>query len=205
MRSERVNPGIVHAANSPATILVPDSHFDMVRCGIAIYGLHPSKGTYSAVDLAPAMTVKTRISLVKRIGMGEGVSYGLTWRAATQATIATLPIGYADGVHRLLSNRMSVLLRGRRVSQVGRVCMDQLMIEVPRDVEVAAGDECVLVGAQRDQRISMDRSPNSRKPSTGRRHARTACEWAVCTSDAPAVRKHRFSRLSAGGTTAHRR
>jgi len=156
MRSERVDPGIVHAANSPATILVPDSHFDMVRCGIALYGLHPARSTQSHVDLAPAMSVRSRASLVKRIGMGEGVSYGLTWHAATQATIATLPLGYADGVHRVLSNKMTVLAGGRRLAQVGRVCMDQFMVEVPRDMKIARGDECVLVGSQGAERISMD-------------------------------------------------
>jgi len=156
MRTERVDPGIVHAANSPATILVPESHFDMVRCGIALYGLHPARSTYGAVDLAPAMSVKARALLVKRIGMGEGVSYGLTWQATTTTTIATLPLGYADGVHRVLSNQMRVLGRGRFLPQVGRVCMDQFMVEVPRGAELTEGDEVVLVGAQGDERISMD-------------------------------------------------
>jgi alanine racemase len=155
MRSERVDPGIVHAANSPATILVPESHFDMVRCGIAIYGLHPAADTYDAVDLRPAMAVKARATLVKRIGIGEGVSYGLTWHAGAQTTIATLPLGYADGVHRLLSGRMLVLLAGKRCAQVGRICMDQLMVEVPRGVEAARGDEFVLVGTQGAERILL--------------------------------------------------
>ena len=156
MRTERVDPGIVHAANSPATILVPDSHFDMVRCGIAIYGLHPAATTYDKIELAAAMSVKARVTLVKRIGMGEGVSYGLTWQAATQTDIATLPLGYADGVHRVLSNQMQVLGSGKRLSQVGRVCMDQFMVEVPRGVQLAQGDEVVLVGEQGSERITMD-------------------------------------------------
>ncbi|PKQ15837.1 MAG: alanine racemase [Actinobacteria bacterium HGW-Actinobacteria-7] len=156
MRSERVDPGIVHAANSPATILVPEAHFDMVRCGIAIYGLHPAPSTYEEIDLKPALAVKARATLVKRIGIGEGVSYGLTWQAGAQTTIATLPLGYADGVHRALSGRMQVLLAGRRCSQVGRICMDQLMIEIPRGVEASRGDEFVLVGAQGGERIALD-------------------------------------------------
>lgn len=156
MRTERVNPGIVHAANSPATILVPDSHFDMVRCGIALYGLHPAKSTYDRADLTPAMSVKARVLLVKRIGMGEGVSYGLTWHASSPSTIATLPLGYADGVHRVLSSRMRVLGRGVPLPQVGRICMDQLMIEVVRGAELAAGDEVVLVGEQNGETILMD-------------------------------------------------
>lgn len=155
MRTEGVNPGIVHAANSPATILVPESHFDMVRCGIAIYGLHPSSDTIGKIDLRPAMSIKARTTLVKRIGMGEGVSYGLTYRAAAPTTIATLPLGYADGVHRVLSNKMQVLASGRRLQQVGRICMDQFMVEIPRDLEIVRGDEFVLVGSQGSESIAM--------------------------------------------------
>lgn len=156
MRTEGVNPGIVHAANSPATVLYPQSHFDMVRCGIAIYGLEPSSAATGRVDLRPAMSVKARATLVKRIGIGEGVSYGLTWQAAAPSTIATLPLGYADGVHRVLSNAMSVLLGGVRTQQVGRVCMDQFMVEVPRGVPFERGDEAVLVGTQGPSAITME-------------------------------------------------
>lgn len=156
MRTERVRPRIVHAANSAATILHPESHFDLVRCGIAIYGLHPAPATRGKIDLRPAMSVKARVSFVKRIGLGDGVSYGLTWHAAAPTTIATLPLGYADGVHRVLSNSMEVLIGGRRCRQVGRVCMDQLMVEVPAGLEVRPGDEAVLVGSQGAERITMD-------------------------------------------------
>jgi len=156
MRSERVDPGIVHAANSAGTILRPESHLDMVRCGIAIYGLHPAGSTYDAVRLKAAMSVRARAVLVKRIGVGEGVSYGLTWHAGASATIATLPLGYADGVHRVLSNRMGVLCGGHRLEQVGRVCMDQLMVEVPRAVAAERGTVFTLVGADGDACITMD-------------------------------------------------
>lgn len=156
MRSERVDPGIVHAANSPATIFLPESHLSMVRCGIAIYGLLPAPQAADHVDLRPAMSVKARTTLVKRIGMGEGVSYGLTWHAGAAATIATLPLGYADGVHRVLSNRMEVLCGGRRIPQVGRVCMDQFMVEVPRGIAAERGTEFVIVGEQGSERISME-------------------------------------------------
>jgi alanine racemase len=143
-----IDPGTVHAANSPATILRPDTHFDMVRCGIAIYGLHPADTTHGVVELEPAMSIKARVTRVARLAMGEGVSYGFTWHAPAPATVATLPIGYADGVRRCLSNRMEVLIGGRLCRQVGRVCMDQLMVEVPRGLDVAVGDEAVLVGPQ---------------------------------------------------------
>jgi alanine racemase len=102
------------------------------------------------------MAVKARASLVKRIGIGEGVSYGLTWQAAAPSTIATLPLGYADGVHRVLSSRMPVLLAGVRAQQVGRVCMDQLMVEVPRGLQFERGDEAVIVGASGDSVITME-------------------------------------------------
>ncbi len=156
MRSAGVRPALVHAANSAATILHPETHLGMVRCGIAIYGLHPAPSTYQAIDLEPAMQVKARVTLVKRIGLGEGVSYGFTYHAAAPTTIATVPLGYADGVHRVLSNRMQVLIGGRRCQQVGRVCMDQLMVEVPDGLPVEQGDEVVLIGAQGDERITLD-------------------------------------------------
>jgi len=156
MRTEGVNPGVVHAANSPATILYPEAHFDMVRCGIAIYGLHPSANTKGVVELEPARSVLARVSYVKRIGMGDGVSYGLTWQAAAPTVIATIPLGYADGVHRVSSNTMEVLIGGQRCRQVGRVCMDQFMVEVPRGLTVIRGDEVVLVGSQGSQRITLD-------------------------------------------------
>jgi alanine racemase len=156
MRTEGVRPPFVHAANSAATILHPESHFAMVRCGIALYGLDPSPATRGMADLKPAMRVKARVSFVKRIGLGDGVSYGLTWHAAAPTMIATLPLGYADGVHRVLSNAMDVLIGGRRCKQVGRVCMDQLMVEIPPGLEVRPGDEAVLVGEQGEEHIGMD-------------------------------------------------
>ncbi len=156
MRDEGVDPGIVHAANSAGTILHPDAHFHMVRCGIAIYGLHPDRSTYGRIDLRPAMAIKARLSFVKRIAMGEGVSYGLTWRAAAPALIGTLPLGYADGVHRVLSNHFSVLVGGKRCEQVGRVCMDQFMIELPRGSSFRIGEPAVIVGSQGSETILMD-------------------------------------------------
>lgn len=156
MRDENTRPELVHACNSAGAILHPEAHLDMVRCGIALYGLHPAPSTYERIDLRPAMRVVARASLVKRIGMGEGVSYGLTWRAAAPTTVATVPLGYADGVHRVLSNRMQVLAGGVRCPQIGRVCMDQFMFEVPRSARVAEGDEVVICGVQGGERILMD-------------------------------------------------
>jgi alanine racemase len=156
MRTEGLRPSIVHAANSAATVLRPETRFDMVRCGIAIYGLHPAPSTYGRVELVPAMRVVARVSFVKRIGLGEGVSYGFTYHANGPTTVATLPLGYADGVPRLASNSMEVLIGGRRCRQIGRVCMDQLMVEVPEGMRVEVGDEAVIVGSQGKERIVMD-------------------------------------------------
>lgn len=156
MRDRGMDPGIVHAANSPATILHPETHHDMVRCGIAIYGLHPSPDTARKVELRPAMTVKAKVSRVRRLTMGEGVSYGFTWHAPSPTTVATLPVGYADGYRRGLSNKARVLAGGLSCRQVGRVCMDQFMFEVPRGVDVKAGDEVVLVGVQGSERVTLD-------------------------------------------------
>jgi len=155
-RRRGIDPGIVHAANSAATILHPETHFDMVRCGIALYGLHPDPSTHGRIRLEPAMSVKSRVTRVARLGMGEGVSYGMTWHAAAPTTVATLPIGYADGIRRSLSNTMQVLLGGVPCRQVGRVCMDQLMVEIPRGVEVAVGDEAVLIGRQGGAELTLE-------------------------------------------------
>lgn len=156
LKSEGVDAGIVHAANTAATILHPEAHFGMVRCGIGIYGLHPDPATYGRLDLAPAMSVKALVSHVKRVGMGEGVGYGFTFHASAPTTVATLPLGYADGLHRVVSNRADVLLGGRRCRQVGRVAMDQLMVEVPDGLAVRVGDEAVIVGQQGRETMSMD-------------------------------------------------
>jgi len=155
-RRRGIDPGIVHSANSAATILHPETHFDMVRCGIATYGLHPDPVTHGRIDLHPAMSVRARVSRVARLSMGEGVSYGMTWHAASPTTVATLPIGYADGIRRSLSNTMHVIIGGQMCRQVGRVCMDQLMVEVPRGLEVSVGDEAVLIGSQGDAELTLE-------------------------------------------------
>jgi len=151
-----VEPGIVHAANSAATILAPDAHHDMVRCGISIYGLHAADSTRDRITLTPAMSVKGCLAQVKHLAMGDGVSYGLAWRASGPTTVAALPLGYADGVHRCLSDKMSVLIGGKRCDQVGVVCMDQAVVQIGRGIEAQAGDEFVLVGVQGGERITMD-------------------------------------------------
>jgi alanine racemase len=145
-REEGVKFEIAHLSNSSATMSRPDLAFDMVRPGIAVYGLSPvpERGD---MGLIPAMTVKCAVALVKSIRAGEGVSYGHTWIAEQDTTVALMPIGYADGVFRSLGGRLEVLINGRRRPGVGRICMDQFLVDLgPGQVDVAEGDEAILFG-----------------------------------------------------------
>jgi len=147
-----------HAANSAATILLPESHLDLVRVGAALYGLSPGPGGMGSVqllNLRPAMSLRSRVGLTKRVSAGEGVSYGLQYRLERDSTIATVPIGYADGYARALSDRGAVLIRGRRYPIAGAVTMDQLMVDCGDD-EIEVGDEVVLFGSQGDDEITAD-------------------------------------------------
>jgi len=137
---------IAHLSNSSATMSRPDLAFDMVRPGIAVYGLSPvpERGD---LGLLPAMTVKCAVALVKPVRAGEGVSYAHTWIAERDTTVALLPVGYADGVFRSLGGRLDVLINGRRRPGVGRICMDQFLVDLgPGQVDVAEGDEAILFG-----------------------------------------------------------
>ena len=135
-----------HIANSAATLSRPDLHFDLVRPGIAMYGLNPVP---QRDDLRPAMSFRSSVVLTKRVSAGESVSYGHTWTAARDTTLALVPVGYADGVPRGLSGRMDVWLGGKRRPIAGRVCMDQLVVDCGDD-EPAAGSEVILFGAGSD-------------------------------------------------------
>ncbi len=146
-----------HAANSAAVIDVPEAHLDMVRPGIMLYGLAPSREVdLTGVDLRPAMTLKAKIALVKNLPAGSSVSYGRTFRAPAEVRVATLPIGYADGYTRLLSNRAEVLIRGRRAPVIGRICMDQCMVDVSAIPEASVGDEAVLFGSDGEDLLPVD-------------------------------------------------
>jgi alanine racemase len=138
-----------HLANSAATLTRPDLHLDLVRAGIAVYGLDPLGRPVAQSPLRPAMTLSARVALVKRVPAGEGVSYGHAWTAPTATTLALVPVGYADGVPRRLNfaGRMRVLLGGRLRPVVGRVCMDQVVVDCgPDGGGVAPGDTAVLFG-----------------------------------------------------------
>ena len=147
--AQGVNFEVAHLANSAAAMTRPDLACDMVRPGIAVYGLAPVPDR-GDLGLVPAMTLKSVVVLVRSVAAGDAVSYGGTWVAGRDTTVALLPIGYADGVPRALSGRFQVLINGRCRPSVGRVCMDQFVVDLgPGPADVAEGDEAVLFGPGR--------------------------------------------------------
>ena len=165
LRDAGIDPGIVHCDNTPGTILHPEAHMDMCRVGIGLYGLHPADVTIPRIDLWPVMSVRARVTHVCYPEVGDGVSYGLTYRIPRRnIQIATVPIGYADGLSRNLSNQMEVLAGGTRCRQVGRICMDQFMFAVDVNPSrsfrpahpVNYGDVVTVIGTDGDLAITAD-------------------------------------------------
>ena len=155
IRSAGVTPRLRHAANSGATILHPDSHLDLVRPGIALYGIEPGPGVGTHLGLRPALTWRSRVSAVKRLVAGEAISYGHRYRLERDAWVATVPVGYADGYPRQLTNLGEVLIGGRRARVAGTVTMDQLLVDCG-DEAVRVGEEIVLIGSQGSETIGAD-------------------------------------------------
>jgi alanine racemase len=157
LRAGGVDTGIVHAANSAGMLCHPASRYDLVRSGIAVYGIPPAPALARLADLRPAMRLASEVSFVKTVAAGEGISYGHRQRLARDSTIATVPIGYADGVFRSLPLAgQEVLVHGERRPIVGVVTMDQLMVDCGPDADVHRGDEVVLLGDQGDERVTPD-------------------------------------------------
>ncbi len=153
LKRQSLEPEVIHCANSGAIQQLPESHFNMVRPGITLYGYHPSRMMEHDLPLTPAMSIKTTVSFVKWVNPGESVSYGRRFVAHRKTRIATLPIGYADGYSRLLSNKSHVLINGQKFPIAGTVCMDQLMVDVGNS-DVKVGDQAVLVGRQGESHIT---------------------------------------------------
>ncbi|WP_110461579.1 alanine racemase [Ruminiclostridium sufflavum] len=149
---------VKHCANSAGVIEYPEMHLDMVRPGIILYGMYPSEEVdKSKIDLKPAMTLKANVVLVKEVEKNTSISYGRIYTTKRTSKIATIPIGYADGYTRMLSNKGEVLVRGQYAPVVGRVCMDQCMLDVTDlDCSVEVGDEVVLIGKQEDKVITAE-------------------------------------------------
>jgi alanine racemase len=141
-------------ANSGAVLDIPASYFNQVRVGYLLYGLYPSSETSESIRVKPAMSLKSRVLFIKEVQKGTPISYGKTYIAKRKTKIATIPLGYADGYSRLLSNKGEVLIRGRRAKVVGRVCMDAFMVDVTRIPNVKAGDEVVVMGRQGKDEIT---------------------------------------------------
>lgn len=165
LRDARLETGLVHCDNTPGTVLHPKQHFDMCRAGIGLYGLHPADTTRGRIQLEPVMSVRARVIRTVYPQVGAGVGYGATWRVPARGMqVATVPVGYADGLARDLSNRMEVLVNGRRMQQVGRICMDQFMFAVPVNTArtyqpvspVGVGDYVTIIGRDGDDEITAD-------------------------------------------------
>ncbi|MDQ3644013.1 MAG: alanine racemase [Actinomycetota bacterium] len=150
---ERADNLLVHAANSAATFRERGCHFDMVRSGVAIYGLDPFGEDPRARGLEPALELESYVAAVKRFEPGESAGYGRRWTAAEPTCVGTVPIGYGDGWRRALTNDCDVLVRGRRRPLVGTVSMDNVTVELGLDTDVQPGDTAVLIGAQGEERI----------------------------------------------------
>lgn len=154
LSSEKIRPAFIHAANSAASLVRPSAAFDMVRLGIAMYGLSPSGECPLPAEFVPALEWKTVISHVKTLPPGSGVSYGHEYITREKERIGTVPIGYADGFRRQPGN--IVLVHGKKTPVIGRVCMDQIMLQLDHIPEAKAGDEVVLIGKQGNACITAD-------------------------------------------------
>lgn len=157
--------GLIHCDNTPATVLYPETHLDMCRVGIGLYGLQPSEFTHPRMTLSPVMSVRARVTRVLYPEAGSGVSYGQTYMVTKQNTqIATIPVGYADGLSRTLSDKMDVLIHQTRCPQVGHICMDQCMVAIDVDTrrrvrpmsEVHYGELVTILGTDGEESISAD-------------------------------------------------
>jgi len=138
-------PSIRHAANSGAVLHMPESYFDMVRPGVLFYGIYPDFDVARTVNVHPALTWKSRVVYAKNVPAGTPVSYGSLWHGEQDANIATIPCGYADGYFRRMTNKPSVIINGKKYPQVGRICMDQFMVNIGTD-DVCIGDDVILLG-----------------------------------------------------------
>jgi alanine racemase len=151
------HPGtIAHAANSAAVYRDPAAHFDMARCGIAVYGLDPFGEDAHARGLEPALSLHSYVAAVRRLDPGESAGYGRTWRAERPTLVGTVPIGYGDGWRRALSNKADVLIQGRRHPLVGTVSMDNVAVDLGPETSVRPGEPAVLIGVQGDEHIACE-------------------------------------------------
>ena len=150
MKSKGIEPEIRHCCNSGATILRPEYAMDMIRPGVATYGFHPSPDTVGEIDLRPMMSLHTSIAQIRTIAAGKSISYGRTYTTPEDKLVAVLPIGYADGLSRLLSNRVTFRICGKEAPVVGRICMDMCMVDISEIPEAKVGTTATLFGYDED-------------------------------------------------------
>jgi len=161
LKEEGIDIPIKHCSNSGAIIDMPEANMDMVRPGISLYGLYPSEEVnHQKIHLKPVMEIKSHIIFIKEVAKGSGIGYGLTFITKRRTRVATIPVGYGDGYPRSLSNKGSVLVRGHLVPIIGRVCMDQFMVDITDFDDVLLGDEVTLIGCDGDERISVEEAAN---------------------------------------------
>ncbi|CAM0496714.1 alanine racemase [Thermoanaerobacter kivui] len=156
LKERKIDIPLKHIANSGAILDIEYSYLDMVRPGIILYGSYPSEEVQKRANLKQTMSFKTKVVYVKEVPEGSYISYGRTFVTKRKSKIATLPVGYADGFNRLLSNNHHVLIKGKYAPVVGRICMDQCMIDVTDVDNVEVGDEVVIFGMQQDKKITVD-------------------------------------------------
>ncbi len=154
--AQNIHIPLKHVANSGAILDMPASYFNMVRPGLVLYGLYPSNSVSRSIRLQPAMTFKTRIAYIKDVQKGVTIGYGRTYKTSKPSRVATLPVGYVDGYSRSFSNRGEVIVNGYRAPIIGRVCMDQCIIDVSAVPDVLIGNEVVLYGKQQSEEIPVE-------------------------------------------------
>jgi len=157
LKKDGVHIGKRHVCNSAATVLYPEMHLDMVRPGVILYGLHPSSLTEDKIELKSAMSLKARVSLVKKVEEKIGVSYGKEYVVDKPTTLATVPIGYADGYSRLLANKASMLYDGKKLPVIGRICMDQCMIDATNADNIKVDDVVTIMGEDNGECITASK------------------------------------------------
>lgn len=155
LRSRGITWQIAHIANSAAVMNLPDSYFDMVRPGLALYGVSPSRALEETLPLRPVMSLTSTVVYFKTVDKGAGISYGQNWHAPEQTRIITLPIGYGDGILRAMSGRGQVIIRGAKHPMVGNICMDQLMVDIGPAGEAFNGEKVFIIGEELGERITV--------------------------------------------------
>ncbi len=148
-------PPLLHMAASGAILQLPESHFDIVRPGLLMYGIAPAHHLHGVLDLKPVMSLSSRVVYFKVVKKGAGVSYGLTWKAPRDTRVITVPLGYGDGYNRQFMHGGQVIIRGKRYPIIGRICMDQFMVDIGQD-EVYNDEEVMIIGKQGSERITLE-------------------------------------------------